>query len=305
MAIPVFMPRLGLTMEEGTITAWPKAPGERVEQGEIVLVIETEKSEAEIEASASGWVRHLYAEVGQTLPSGALLAALTETPDEPFDSASFAARHASAPAPAAGRAARSAPSSASGASVARDRVIATPRARRLAAELGVDLALVPGSGPNGRVTDDDVRKVAADSGASASARDDGELVDAGDGVLLEVLVRGAGAENVLMVPGFGSDLSVFAPQVEALARELRVIGVHPRGTGRSSAPDRDGYRPQDGAADLAEVIEQSQPGRRRGARARARRPRSNREFDADYAVRGGATEAQLGARGVERPGPSR
>jgi pyruvate dehydrogenase E2 component (dihydrolipoamide acetyltransferase) len=253
MAIPVFMPKLGLTMEEGTVTAWPKAPGERVEQGEIVLVIETEKTEAEIEASASGWVRHLYAAVGQKLPSGALLAALTETPDEPFDSASFAAQHAGDARKPVDRAARSGSSSAAGAPGARDRVIATPRARRLAHELGVDLASVRGSGPGGRVTDDDVRSAAAATGEAVRASAEGDLLDLGDGVALEVLVAGSG-DDVLLVPGFGSDLSVFAPLVEALARERRVIGVHPRGTGRSTAPDRDRYRPEDGAADLEAVL---------------------------------------------------
>jgi 3-oxoadipate enol-lactonase len=132
-------------------------------------------------------------------------------------------------------------------------VIATPRARRLASELGVDLASVPGSGPGGRVTDDDVRSAAAATGEAVRESAEGDLLDLGDGVALEVLVAGSG-DDVLLVPGFGSDLSVFAPLVEALVRERRVIGVHPRGTGRSTAPDRDRYRPEDGAADLEAVL---------------------------------------------------
>ena len=86
------------------------------------------------------------------------------------------------------------------------------------------------------------------------------MIDAGEGVRLEVFVQGSG-DDVLLVPGFGSDLSIFAPQVDALARELRVIGVHPRGTGRSAAPQREQYRPEDGAADLRAVLDSIGRGR--------------------------------------------
>ena len=278
MAIPVFMPRLGLTMEEGTIVAWPKAPGERVEKGEIVLVIETEKSEVEIPATASGWLRHLYVQAGETVPAGVLLAALTASPDEAFDSARFAAEHGAmsgetSPATSGGTVSTRTSGHATGAAAAREeagegagrgqRIVATPRARRLADELGVDLAAVRGSGPGGRITDDDVRAAAArprpalDSRASGAAA--GELVDAGGGILLEIFVTGAG-NDVVLLPGFGSDLSVFASQVDALAKDHRVIGIHPRGTGRSTAPEQELYRVGDGAADVLAVVERQCPG---------------------------------------------
>ena len=79
------MPRLGMTMEEGTIVDWPLSVGARVRKGDIVLVIETEKAETEIEATEEGILRHLFAEAGETLPCGALLGVLTETAEEPFD----------------------------------------------------------------------------------------------------------------------------------------------------------------------------------------------------------------------------
>ena len=74
-AIAIVMPRLGMTMEEGTVVEWPIPIGGRVEKGETVLIIETEKAESEIEATLSGTLRHVYAEPGETLRCGVLLAA--------------------------------------------------------------------------------------------------------------------------------------------------------------------------------------------------------------------------------------
>src|SRR5512147_2741007 len=87
------MPQLGMSMQEGRVVAWPIALGERVLRGQIVLVIESEKAEVEIEATASGFLRHLYVAVDETVPCGTLLGVITETPDEPFDAGAFCAAH--------------------------------------------------------------------------------------------------------------------------------------------------------------------------------------------------------------------
>ena len=104
---PIAMPRLGMTMEEGTVIEWPIPVGQRVEKGQVLLIIETEKAETEIEASTPGVFRHSFAEPGETLPCGALLGALTDDADEDFDAASFEESYtpppgslAEAPAPA-------------------------------------------------------------------------------------------------------------------------------------------------------------------------------------------------------------
>jgi len=79
------MPKLGMTMEEGTVVRWEFDVGSHVEKGDVVLVIESEKNEAEVEATRSGTFRHVYVEPGETVPCGTLLAALTEEPEEPFE----------------------------------------------------------------------------------------------------------------------------------------------------------------------------------------------------------------------------
>ena len=89
----IAMPRLGMTMEEGTVIAWPLALGTPFQRGDVILIIETEKAESEIEASANGVMRHIYVEVGQTVPCGALLAAMTDSDEEAFDPEAFAASY--------------------------------------------------------------------------------------------------------------------------------------------------------------------------------------------------------------------
>jgi pimeloyl-ACP methyl ester carboxylesterase len=117
----------------------------------------------------------------------------------------------------------------------------TPAARRRAQELGIDAARVPGSGPGGRVTREDV---------DAWAEGLGARMEGFGGVFLEVPAQGAG-EPVVLLPGFGADVSAFAPQVPVLAKAHRVLGVNPRGVGLSDAPDAERYDPATAAADVA------------------------------------------------------
>lgn len=78
------MPQLGLTMEAGKVLSILKAEGERVEKGDVLLEIETEKTSVVVEAPASGYVRGIRARPGEAYPVGAVLAYLTDGPDEPL-----------------------------------------------------------------------------------------------------------------------------------------------------------------------------------------------------------------------------
>jgi pyruvate dehydrogenase E2 component (dihydrolipoamide acetyltransferase) len=237
------MPKLGMTMEEGTLVEWRVAVGGRVVKGQVLLVIESEKNEAEIEATASGFLRHTYVSPGEVAPCGALLAALTETADAPFDAAALAA----AEAPAAPRPARSDAAPAPGAAAAPapragERRAVAPAARSLAKKLGLDAEAVPGTGPGGRVTREDVE-------AFAAARE--RLVPVAPGVGVEVLREGEGPP-LLLLPGFGSDASSFALLVPRLTPHFRVLALNPRGVGASGGAPHDVATL---AADAAAVIE--------------------------------------------------
>src|SRR5262245_3710133 len=97
------MPRLGLTMTEGTVVEWRARPGDTVTRGDVVLVVESEKAEVEVEAFATGVLGAVYVEPGTTVPVGTLLGAIA-TPGEAFDGAAFAAGfvpETAGPAPAA------------------------------------------------------------------------------------------------------------------------------------------------------------------------------------------------------------
>ena len=242
MPTAIAMPRLGMTMQEGKVVEWRAAPGDRVEKGQVVLVIESEKAEVEIEAPAAGVLRHVYIAPDATVPCATLLAALTATPDELFDAESF--RRENETLTPSARAVSAAPTSEHGAVRPRAEraggAPVTPAARRRARHLGIDPARVAGSGPGGRVTREDVDAWAE----GLDARMEGS-----EGVFLEVPSQGEG-EPVVLLPGFGADVSAFALQVPLLAKSHRVLGVNPRGVGLSDAPDSERYDPAAAADDV-------------------------------------------------------
>jgi pyruvate dehydrogenase E2 component (dihydrolipoamide acetyltransferase) len=151
MATEVLIPKLGMTMTEGTVAEWLVPDGGEVKPGEIVYRLETEKIEFEVEAETPGIVRHLVAQ-GTTLEPGTVVAYIL-APGEAMPAGASpvaAAPAAAAPVPGATTATQATAVAVDG------RAPASPAARRLAKEAGVDLARVAGSGPGGRITEADV-----------------------------------------------------------------------------------------------------------------------------------------------------
>lgn len=148
------MPKLGLTMTEGTLTEWRVEPGQPVRQGEVLFVVETKKVANEIEASADGCIGEIRVLAGATVPVGEVLATWTNA----------LASAATDPAPPT-------VSNASALTIRRDasvgpRVVATPLAWRLAKQSGIDLHTLRGSGANGSIKAHDVRAAAGDRTAA-------------------------------------------------------------------------------------------------------------------------------------------
>jgi pyruvate dehydrogenase E2 component (dihydrolipoamide acetyltransferase) len=163
----VFMPALSSTMTEGKIVSWTKSPGDRVEKGDTVLVVESDKADMDVESFAEGFLAILLFEAGSSVPVGQTIALIAETEAEIAEakklgaaapSATSAAPVAASPTTAAPVAVAAtisaAPSQASG------RLIASPRAKKLAKDMGVNLEQLKGSGPNGRVVAADVASAA-------------------------------------------------------------------------------------------------------------------------------------------------
>lgn len=156
MAVKVAMPKLGLVMTEGVVVKWLKDDGEPTRKGEPIAVIMSKKITYEVEAPADGILRHV-AQIKETKPVGAAMAYIT-APDEAVPAVDEPVAVPIAQSAVAGA---SPPGVAPAAAAPTDGfVVASPAARRLAKELGIDLAQIQGSGPQGRVTEDDVRRFA-------------------------------------------------------------------------------------------------------------------------------------------------
>lgn len=175
MPTPLPMPKLGLTMEEGAILKWRKEEGEAVEKGEIILDIQTDKVEYEVESPAGGLLLKTLAGEGDVVPCGVDVAVIGEEGEDVSGFGGGAAKaepaEAAAPPPEPAPAAAPAPASAPASPGARPpgRVFASPAARRVARELGVDFRVLTGSGPGGRIVQADVRAAAASGAPAASS----------------------------------------------------------------------------------------------------------------------------------------
>ena len=173
MAVAVHIPKVGMTMEEGELVRWLVPDGTAVARGQPIFEMETEKVELEVEADDEGVLKHLVDE-GTTLPPGAIVACLlgpgeSDVPQEIRDQVAAQGDERSAAASPGATAAPAGVGSSPAPPAERPaggRVLATPIARRLAVEQGIDLASVTGTGPNGRITESDVRAAAASEGAA-------------------------------------------------------------------------------------------------------------------------------------------
>jgi pyruvate dehydrogenase E2 component (dihydrolipoamide acetyltransferase) len=165
----VIMPKMGDGMEEGTLVEWLKSDGDKVSSGEVIGAIQTDKATLELEAPGSGILTGILLEPGGTVPVGqpiALILKEGESLPEGWKGGIGEAKAASAEVPAAEKpeepvtaAPETAPSPAP-AKAPTGKVKASPLARRIADELGVDIRTVSGSGPGGRIVEKDVRAAA-------------------------------------------------------------------------------------------------------------------------------------------------
>ncbi len=162
----VFMPALSSTMTEGKIVSWQKSPGDKVAKGEIVVVVESDKADMDVETFYEGYIATIIVPAGESAPVGSAIALVAETEAE----IEIAKQQANGKSPATATPTVT-PSTtptptpvtavAATATVLRsDRPVVSPRARKLAKEYGVSVESLHGTGPNGRITADDVSTAA-------------------------------------------------------------------------------------------------------------------------------------------------
>lgn len=180
MALPVLMPQLGLTMTEGLLTEWSKKEGDSVRKGDLLFSVENDKAVLPVEAQADGILANVTARPGDVVPVGTPVAVIlaegesapAATPTKAPPAPPAEAAHAAAP-EAAAPAAVTAPTAGAAPARAQDGfVLASPRARHLAAAASLDLGVIPGTGPGGAVVERDLpafaRAAALEAGAASA-----------------------------------------------------------------------------------------------------------------------------------------
>ncbi|MDI4663009.1 acetoin dehydrogenase dihydrolipoyllysine-residue acetyltransferase subunit [Xanthobacter autotrophicus] len=254
----ILMPALAAGMEEGHLVRWLKQEGEAVKRGDLLAEIETDKAVMEMEAEDEGRLGPiLIGDGSRGVAVGTLIASiLAEGETAPARVASAAAAPAvaapvvaavaasptlvpsapvpSAPAPVAAAApaqslAARAPSIA--ALVAARKVVASPLARRLADDFGVDLGALSGSGPKGRIVRIDVEKARHQRAAPATPR---LATGAGQGGLTHAWLRQGEGRPLVLVHGFGSELNGWRPFLAGAAVSRPVLGIDLPGHGGSA-----------------------------------------------------------------------
>ena len=281
------MPALSSTMTEGKIVEWLKNPGDKVGRGESVLVVESDKADMDVESFNEGYLAAVLMPAGSTAPVGETIGLIVETeaeiaeaqakapsgggsaPAATAPAASSPAASAPAPTPAAPTApaptapaptapAPTAPAAAQPAPVAppapvavpasNGRLIASPRAKKLASQMGVDLAGIRGSGPNGRIQAEDVERAAGrpisvplvgegtaaavSAGAASAAKAPSSPAGnsfgrPGDTVPFNTL-QGAVNRNMeasLAVPCFRVGYTITTDQLDAFYKQVKPKGV--------------------------------------------------------------------------------
>lgn len=168
MAAEVIMPKLGMSMVEGTVVAWKKKIGDQVAKGDGVVDISSEKIEMEVEAQADGILLAIVVAEGEVVPYGTVLGLIGQ-PGEKIEqipnavTASTANQEAAVTAVVEEKVAVLAPAASKGNSLK-----ISPVAKKMAEEAGLSLDSIVGTGPQGRITKEDVEKVLASGGTSLS-----------------------------------------------------------------------------------------------------------------------------------------
>ncbi|WP_370318295.1 dihydrolipoamide acetyltransferase family protein [Synechococcus sp. BS56D] len=263
------MPALSSTMTEGKIVEWLKQPGDKVARGESVLVVESDKADMDVESFNEGYLAAVLMPAGSTAPVGETIGLIVETeaeiaeaqakagsggggaaaPAQPAAAASSPAPVAAAPTAAAvpAPAAPATPVAAAPAPVASNgRLVASPRAKKLAAQMGVNLAGLRGSGPNGRIQAEDVERAAgrpvsvprvgegtaaavvAGAGAAAPSAPAGNSFGApGDTVAFNTLQAAVNRnmEASLAVPCFRVGYTITTDKLDAFYKQVKPKGV--------------------------------------------------------------------------------
>jgi pyruvate dehydrogenase E2 component (dihydrolipoamide acetyltransferase) len=244
----IFMPALSSTMTEGKIVSWLKSPGDKVSKGETVLIVESDKADMDVESFYDGYLATILVEAGSEAPVGEAIALIAETEAEIEQAKQQAGTSAkTSPAPAAANptlvTSTSVPVALETGKVSSNngRTVVSPRARKLAKELKVDLKSLQGSGPHGRIVAFDVEKASGKDTSIAPTIAQPQVAPAattaplptsakvvpGETVPLNTLQR-AVVQNMmatLQVPTFHVSYTITTDALDKLYKQVKSKGV--------------------------------------------------------------------------------
>ena len=220
------MPALEMAQETGKLLAWRKKEGERVTKGEPLLEIETDKAVVEVEAPGDGILAGITADVGAVIPVGKTIAWLVAPGEKPPEKSATPAPTARAASASAAQASAVAPAITKQGVAAIPQI--SPKARRLAKELGIDISQIHGTGPDGTITSEDVQRAANSKGATGSAA----LAPAGEETLSQVarLMAERMTQSWTSVPHFFLVRDVECSELVAAQKRLSVEAQKTQGT---------------------------------------------------------------------------
>lgn len=237
------MPKLSDTMTEGTLVRWLKNEGDKVASGEVLAEIETDKATMELPAFHEGILGRIYVPAGGRAPLGAALAAIVDEGEEAPESPPAAAAPAQAAAGPQARKARPerARSGSRGtAPVSHGRVKASPLARRIAAERGIDLRTLTGTGPGGRIVRADVEAAQQSAGPAAPVQTIRPVAGPDDQRIPLTGIRSVIASRLLasktQIPHFYLNVEVDAGPVLKLRKEINA-GAEKQGGNKYTVND--------------------------------------------------------------------
>ncbi|WMV53996.1 hypothetical protein MTR67_047381 [Solanum verrucosum] len=251
----IFMPALSSTMTEGKIISWMKTEGDKLAKGESVVVVESDKADMDVESFYDGYLASIIVPEGSSAPVGSPIALLAESEDEISLAKSKTPTPTSTSTPAAAEAVTEEVSTVAAAvtvtsssdtgpvkvvssihpaSEGGKRVVASPYAKKLAKELGLDLRGVVGSGPNGRIVAKDVEAAAGSApiGVAAAAKPSGgapvaPAVELGTTVPFTTMQNAVSRNMVesLAVPTFRVGYTITTNALDALYKKVKSKGV--------------------------------------------------------------------------------
>lgn len=230
----IIMPKLGLTMTHGTVTEWLKAPGETVQVEEALCTYETEKVTLELPSPAGGVLAEILVAAGETVAVGTTVCVI-ETEDggrrtKEGGQSSVVSSQSSVASSQSSVDSRQSSAVGRRPSAVGGRVSATPKARSLARQLGVDLDLLAGCGPDGRVQASDVSAAATVGAGLVPAR-----ITAIKATPLARRIAAAEGLDLAAIPGSGPDGTITREDVEAASRQSSAVERGAAAGGQPSA----------------------------------------------------------------------